>query len=342
MKHNIHRLILCGFGLFFLASACDKKPQDPAPTEPVETPAFVGQHGQLAVKGVQLVDKNGDAVVLRGVSFGWHNWWSKFFNKEAVATLKTDWKATVVRAAIGVEPDGAYLQNSGLAMKCLYDVVDAAIANDQYVIVDWHAHYIHTEEAKAFFTQVATKYKDVPNVIYEIFNEPWDNMPWADVKAYSIEVIKTIRAIDAKNIILVGNPHWDQDVNVAADDPITGYTNLMYTLHFYAATHKQYLRDRGDYALKKGLPIFVSECAGMEASGDGPVNTAEWNAWLKWMADHNISWAAWSISSKTETCSMIVADDQPGDKSAPVSNWKESDLTPWGKIVRAELRLKAL
>ena len=167
-------------------------------------------------------------------------------------------------------------------------------------------------------------------------------MPWADVKAYSIEVIKTIRAIDAKNIILVGNPHWDQDVNVAADDPITGYTNLMYTLHFYAATHKQYLRDRGDYALKKGLPIFVSECAGMEASGDGPVNTAEWNAWLKWMADHNIYGAAWSISSKTETCSMIVADDQPGDKSAPVSNWKESDLTPWGKIVPAELRLKAL
>jgi endoglucanase len=315
-------------------SACDKPKNNP----PAEPATFVEQHGQLAVQGTNLVDKNGEILVLRGVSFGWHVWFSKFYTKETVAWLNSDWKANIVRAAIGVEPDNAYLQNPELAKTSLYNVVDGAIENGQYVIIDWHAHYIHTEEAKAFFTQVATKYKDVPNVIYEIFNEPWDDMPWADVKAYSIEVIKTIRAIDAKNIILVGNPHWDQDVNVVADDPITGYDNLMYTLHFYAATHKQELRDKGNYALSKGLPIFVSECAGMEATGDGPVNMTEWNAWLKWMADRNLSWAAWSLSSKTETCSMIVADDQPGDTPAPLSNWKESDLKEWGKIVRAELR----
>lgn len=64
-------------------------------------------------------------------------------------------------------------------------------------------------------------------------------------------------------------PHWDQDVHIAADNPITGYSNLMYALHFYAATHKEDLRKRADYALSKGLPLFVLECAGMEASGDG-------------------------------------------------------------------------
>jgi endoglucanase len=297
--------------------------------------SFVGAHGQLSVKGVQLVDKNGEALVLRGVSFGWHNWWSQFYTKETVAWLKSDWKANVVRAAIGAEPDGAYMSNPTLAMQCLNNVADAAIANDQYVIVDWHSHGIHLAEAKEFFTQVATKYKDVPNVIYELYNEPLDYITWADVKAYSIELIKTIRAIDAKNIILVGSPHWDQDVHIAADDPIKGYDNLMYTLHFYAATHKKELRARGDYALSKNLPIFVSECAGMEASGDGAVNTAEWKAWLQWMADHHLSWAAWSISNKEETCSMIV----PG-KSTPVSNWKDSDLQDWGKTVREELKIK--
>ncbi|MDR0799000.1 MAG: glycoside hydrolase family 5 protein [Dysgonamonadaceae bacterium] len=324
--------------LVFALSSCDKNKNANGTTEnPIDT-TFVGQHGQLSVNGVSLVDQHGKTLILNGVSFGWHNWWAKFYNAEAVATLHSDWKANIVRAAIGVEPEGAYLTNPELAMQCLTNVVDAAIANDMYVIVDWHSHHIFQKEAQAFFTQVAEKYKDKPNVIYEIFNEPWDNMPWADVKAYSIELIKTIRAIDPKNVILVGNPHWDQDVHVAADDPITGFDNIMYTLHFYAATHKQDLRDRADYALSKGLPIFVSECAGMEASGDGPVNMEEWNAWTEWMTAHNLSWAAWSVSSKTETCSMIVADDQPGATPAPVSNWKENDLTGWGKLVRETLR----
>jgi endoglucanase len=355
LKRN--RLLNMGFGLryrnlwysiygcfivlatIFVFSFCTQ--QKSGATSTNEPTTFVGKHGKLAVKGTALVDKNGDVVVLRGVSFGWHVWFSKFYSPQTVAWLHSDWKANVVRAAIGVEPENAYLKNPELAMTSLFNVVDAAIANDQYVIVDWHAHYIHTEEAKVFFAEVATKYKDYPNVIYEIFNEPWDDTPWADVKVYSEEVIKVIRAIDPDNVILIGNPHWDQDVHVSADDPIIGYTNIMYTLHFYAATHKQELRDKGTYALSKGLPLFVSECAGMEASGDGPINMEEWNAWLKWMADNNISWVAWSISSKAETCSMIVSDDKPGDKPAPLSNWKDDDLKEWGKIIRTELRHKA-
>jgi hypothetical protein len=299
---------------------------------------FVGKHGQLSVQGTALIDQNGDTLVLRGVSFGWHCWWAKYYNADAVATLKSDWNAEVVRVAIGVEPEGAYLTDPALAMNCLTNVVDAAIANDMYVIIDWHAHYIHLDAAKQFFTDVAKRYKDVPNVIYEIFNEPWDDMPWNEVKAYSTEVIQTIRTIDSDNIILVGSPHWDQDVHVVADDPITGFDHLMYTLHFYAWTHRQELRDRADYALSKGLPIFVSECAGMEASGDGPIDPVEWQAWQRWMADRRMSWLAWSISSKTETCSMIVADDKSGDIPSPLSDWGESDLTRWGKMVRKALR----
>ncbi|MDR1527816.1 MAG: cellulase family glycosylhydrolase [Dysgonamonadaceae bacterium] len=323
--------------MFLCCLACNK-PSGTTTNQHPEHTAFVGQHGQLSVKGTALVDQNGDTLVLRGVSFGWHCWWAKYYNADAVATLKSDWNAEVVRAAIGVEPEGAYLTDPVLAMTCLKNVVDAAIANDLYVIVDWHAHAIHLDAAKRFFTDVATQYKEVPNVIYEIFNEPWDNMPWEEVKAYSIEVIQTIRAIDPDNMILVGSPHWDQDVHVVADDPITGFDHLMYTLHFYAGTHHQELRNRGDYALSKGLPIFVSECAGMEASGDGPINYTEWLAWRQWMADRQLSWTAWSVSSKTETCSMIVADDTPGSVASPLSGWKETDLTEWGNVVRNTLK----
>ncbi|GHT11547.1 hypothetical protein AGMMS4956_04740 [Bacteroidia bacterium] len=289
------------------------------------------QHGQLSVNGVSLVDKDGQVVVLQGVSFGWHNWWPRFYTAQTVDWLVSDWHVNLVRAAIGVEPDGAYISNSTKALNCLYAVVDAAIANGIYVIIDWHSHNIRVEEAKAFFALTAQKYKDYPNIIYEIFNEP-EQQTWPQVKAYAEEVIAVIREIDSKNVILVGSPQWDQAVDKPAASPITGYNNLMYTLHFYAATHKQYLRDRGTAALNKGLPLFVSECAGMEASGDSAINPAEWQAWRTWMKQHNISWAAWSIADKNETCSMIK------NTSSPVSNWQDNDLKEWGRIVREELR----
>jgi len=291
----------------------------------------VTQNGFLSVNGTALVNQQGKGVVLHGISFGWHNWWPRFYNENTVTWLKQDWKCSVLRAAIGVEPAGAYLSDSTLAYNCLYAVVDAAIKNDMYVIVDWHAGDIHLNEAKTFFQTVAQKYKDCPNIIYELYNEP-DAETWSDVKAYSEELIKTIRAIAPKNIILVGSPQWDQALDKPAADPIKGYDNLMYTLHFYAGTHKQSLRDVATSALQKGLPIFVSECGGMEASGDGAINQTEWQAWLQWMNANSISWVAWSIADKNETCSMIK------DTSSPVSGWTDNDLKEWGKTVRTELR----
>ncbi|GAP69826.1 cellulase [Bacteroidales bacterium 6E] len=242
----------------------------------------VKMHGQLLVNGIQLVDQNGEPIILRGVSYGWHNWWPRFYNKESVKWLRDDWKATVVRAAMGVDPERGYIRSKEWSVETIEKVIDAAIENDIYVIVDWHSHTIHQKEAIEFFEHIARKYGDKPHVLYEIFNEP-ERIQWEPVKKYSIEVIQAIRSIDPDNIILVGSPHWCQDLHIVADDPIIGFDNLMYTVHFYAATHKQGLRDRCMYALSKGIPIFASETAGMEATGNGPINHAEWQTWIDWM-----------------------------------------------------------
>lgn len=231
---------------------------------------------RLCVTGTQLMNEQGDTVVLKGVSYGWHQFWPRFYNASTVAYLSGDWGAEVLRASMGVDLDSAcYVYKPEFGIKCVTTVVDAAIENNVYAIIDWHSHNLRQEEAKEFFAQMATRYKGVPNVIYEVFNEPVEDS-WEQVKAYSVEIIKTIRAIEPEAVILVGCPHWDQDIHLAADDPITGYNNIMYTVHFYANTHGQWLRDRTDYALSKGLPVFISECAGMEASGDGAVNKEEW------------------------------------------------------------------
>ncbi len=295
------------------------------------TSADKQQVKQLQVTNSQLTDNQGNVMQLRGISLGWHNWWSEFYNEEVISTLKNDWNADIVRAAMGVDPDTAYLDNPIESKKHIITVVDAAIANDMYVIIDWHAHKLHLNESKAFFAEMATKYKGVPNVIYEIFNEPVDET-WAEIKEYSIEVIKTIRAIEPDAIILVSAPRWAQDVNEIADDPIVGYENIMYTLHFYAATHKEELRAKADYALEKKLPIFVSECASMEASGDGSIDLESWNTWREWMDKNQLSWIMWSISNKDETCSMILPE------GGTTGNWDVEDLKPWGQISRELLR----
>lgn len=288
---------------------------------------YVEKHGQLKVEGTQLTDQNGDAITLRGISFGWHNWWPRFYTEGSVKTLADDWKATVVRAAMGVDPDSGYIKKPEWSKERITTVIDAAIKEDIYVIIDWHSHHIRLDEAKEFFAEMSKKYGEYPHVIYEIYNEPVDDT-WEEVKEYSIEVIKVIRENDPDNIILVGNPHWDQDVHLCADDPIEGFDNLMYTLHFYAGTHKEWLRERGDYAMEKGIALFVSESAGMEANGDGPLDLEEWERWVQWMEKNKISWVTWSISDKYETCSMLK------ESASSNGGWADGDLKESGLKTR--------
>ena len=291
---------------------------------------IVKLHGKLKVKGTALVDSKGNDVVLHGMSFGWHNWWARFYNTGAVHELATKWDCTVIRAAMGVEPDSGYLKNPERSLTLMKNVIEACIKEDVYVIIDWHDHNIHQKEAVEFFSMMSKQYGKYSHVLYEIYNEP-DRETWPEVKAYSVAVIKAIRENDPDNIILVGSPHWSQDVHVAAADPIQGFDNLMYTMHFYAGTHKKWLRDRTDEAIKKGLPVFISECAGMEATGDGPLDNKEWEAFVRWMDEKKLSWIGWSVSDKKETCSVLEKT------AASNGNWTEADIKEWGRLIKSYL-----
>ena len=293
----------------------------------------VQQWGQLKVEGTQLCDQNGNAVTLRGASLGWHNLWPRFYNAKAVKWIANDWKATVIRAAMGIMIEDNYLENPSFALDCMEPVVKAAIKEGVYVIIDWHSHELKTKDAVKFFGKMAKKYGKYPNVIYEIYNEPVEDT-WESLKEYSKAVIDEIRLYDPDNIILVGCPHSDQDIHLVAESPLEGYTNLMYTVHFYAGTHKQYLRDRVDAAMQRGIPVFISECASMDASGDGKLDKDSWNEWVEFMEAKKISWVCWSVSDKNESCSMLLP------RAKATGNWSKDLIKPWGRIVRETLREK--
>jgi len=297
----------------------------------MDTNSAVVKNGQLSIVGTQIVNENGETVVLRGMSLFWSQWEGEFYNSDCISWLKEDWNCTVVRAAMGVE-EGGYLDNPFSEFQKITTVIDACIDKGIYVIVDWHDHHAQENQQAAigFFTQIAELYGDKPNIIYEIYNEPlqisWKN----DVKPYSEVVISEIRKIDSDNIILVGSPTWSQDVDIAANDPLD-YDNIAYSLHFYAATHKQSLRYKAQVALNRGVALFVSEFGTVESSGDGFLDYNEMNSWFDFMENNNISWCNWSIADKNETSAALI----PGANSN--GGWTDSNLSESGKFIRSKI-----
>lgn len=271
---------------------------------------------------------------MAGPSLFWsNNGWGgdKYYNADVVAWVKQDWGAKLIRASMGVDESGGYIDDMAGNKAKVTTVVDAAIANDMYVIIDWHSHHAedYQSEAVMFFSEMATMYGDTDNVIYEIYNEPLNTTTWAgDVKPYAENVISAIRAIDPDNLIIVGSPTWSQDVDVASNDPITGYINIAYALHFYAGTHKQSLRNKATTAMSNGIALFVTEWGSVDSTGNGDVDIAETATWMTFLSDNNISHANWALNDKNESASVLV----PG---ASVSgSWAASDLTESGVLVK--------
>jgi len=288
----------------------------------------VEKHGLLTVSGNRILDQHGNPVVLRGMSLFWSQWIGKYYNYDCVKWLRDDWHCNVIRAAMAVE-SGGYLSNPEVEKAKIKTVIDACIAQGIYVIVDWHDHNAqdHQDQAVEFFEEIADEYGEYPNLIYEIFNEPMQ-VSWANVvKPYSNAVVDVIRAIDEDNLIVVGTPTWSQDVDVATASPLI-QTNIAYALHFYAATHKLFLRNKAKTALNRGYALFVSEFGTCESSGGGVLDVVEVETWMNFMEYHQISWCNWSIADKDETSAAL----KPG--TSETGGWSEDQISESGLLIR--------
>lgn len=289
-------------------------------------------NGQLKVKGTKIVNSSGKTVILKGVSTHGINWFPQYVNKSAFKTLRDQWGVNCIRLAMYTEEYNGYCSgdNQSELKKIIDNGVKYATELGMYVIIDWHIlsdgnPKKNQKQAVAFFKEMAKKYKNQKNIFYEICNEPNGNTSWKTIKSYATAVIKAIRAYDKKNIILVGTPTWSQDVDIVADNPITVYSNIMYTFHFYAATHKVYYRTKVQNAINKGLPVCVSEFGISESSGNGSIDKKEANTWIQFLKKNKISYVCWDLSNKNESCSLLKSS------STRTGNFKTSDLSAAGK-----------
>lgn len=311
----------------------------PAPEDPKgSTP--VAAHGQLSVKGTQLVDKNGNGYQLRGMSTHGITWFPDFINEKSFRTLRDDWNTNVVRLAMYVDEWGngqCYMKNKDGSRQLLEKGVDICIKLGMYVIIDWHVlnpgdPTAYTDEAISFFNDISKKYADYPNIIYEIVNEPNGNATWGGViKPYAEQVIPVIRKNDNDAVIIVGTPTWSQDIDQALGDPLD-FDNVMYALHFYAATHTDWLRERTEKCVAGGLPIFVSEFGCCDASGNGGNDFGQTEKWLKLLDKYGISYCNWNLANKNESSSCFR------ESAKADGNWSDSDYSEGGAWIRKWFR----
>ena len=316
------------------------QPPAPSPTEVPAEGSFLSLHGALSVDGTDLVDQNGEKIQLYGVSTHGLAWFPQYVNEDAFRTLHDDWNINCVRLALYTDEYGGYA--NGGDKENLKSIIRNGIAyatsQDMYVIVDWHVlndrdPNVHKADALAFFEEITTEYADYTNIIYEICNEPNGHATWESVKSYANEVIPVIRAHDEDAVILVGSPTWSQDIDKAAADPLD-FDNIMYTLHFYADTHRESLRSRLETCIDNGLPVFISEFGTCDASGNGGNNFDQTSKWLELIENYNLSFFSWSLCNKAETSAVI------SPSCSKTSDWTEGELSETGKWLRNYFRGK--
>ena len=293
--------------VLLLLAGCTKLPEN-AVTDGRARPSSCGR---LQVIDGKLCGKDSEPVMLRGVSLNGLVTSESLLNEPLFEELSN--------AGVNLIRLPVYTYGVGIVGYCtkgdkerhkqdIAEGVKLAEAHDMYVIIDWHIlsdgdPNTYLDDARLFFVEMAETYGDSSNVLYEICNEP-NGVDWKTVKAYAEQVIPVIREKDPDSVILVGNPDWSKDLNSVAADPLA-FGNVLYSLHFYAATHGKEYRDMTERLSQNGLPIFVTEYGVTAASGGHPRDLESADLWIDLLERENVSYCMWALSKAPEACSMI-------------------------------------
>ncbi|ASA20263.1 cellulase family glycosylhydrolase [Paenibacillus donghaensis] len=322
----------------------------------VKKPSVGGKLQVLNKNGVKtLSDKDGNPIQLRGMSTHGLQWFPEVVNANAFAALSNDWGANVIRLAMYVGEDG-YATNPAVKQSVI-NGINYAIANDLYVIVDWHMINPGNPNdsvysgAQSFFNEISSLYPNNKNIIYELCNEPNgenngvsnDAAGWAQVKSYATPIVELLRKKGNDNLIIVGSPFWSQRPDLAADNPINDL-NTMYSVHFYSGTNpvSNVETDRNNvmsnvrYALSHGVGVFATEWGTSLSTGNTGPYLAKADAWLNFLNQNNISWINFSLCNKDEVASALNSSTNLNPGSDKV--WSENELTKSGQYVRARIK----
>ncbi|MFC6565163.1 cellulase family glycosylhydrolase [Actinoplanes utahensis] len=313
----------------------------PSTSTPPATGTPVAVNGQLKVCGTKLCNESGKVVQLKGMSTHGLQWFPNCYNDASLDVLANEWNADLFRIAMYVQEQG-YETNPAAFTARVNSLVDEASERGMYAMIDFHIlnpgdPAYNLERAKTFFREVSARNAAKKNVIYEIANEP-NGVSWAQIKAYAEQVIPVIRANDPDAVVIVGTRGWSSlgvsegsNSSEIVNNPVNA-SNVMYTFHYYAASHKDNYRAEVERAAAS-LPLFVTEFGTVTYTGDGAVDTASSNAWFNLLDRLQIGYANWTFSDANEGSAAL----KPGTCNAGTFSGTGS-LTESGALLRNRLR----
>ncbi|MYS63980.1 cellulase family glycosylhydrolase [Streptomyces sp. SID5473] len=269
-------------------------------------------------------------------------WYPQCATGGALDALARDWKADVVRLSLYVQ-EGGYETDPRRFTDLVSGLIDQASERGLYAVVDWHMltpgdpHY-NLARAKTFFTEIARRHGHRENLLYEIANEP-SGVSWPRIKSYAEQLIPVIRRVDAETPVLIGTRAWSSlgvsessDESEVVADPVNA-ANIMYTFHFYAASHREEYYAALSRAANR-IPLFVTEFGTQNYAGEGADDFAMAGRYLDLLAEKKISWINWNYSDDHR--SGAVFKQGTCDRGGPWAG--TSSLKEAGKWIRSRMR----
>lgn len=301
--------------------------------------SFENYPAQLSVLGNRLIDENNKEILLKGVMAPDPQ---KIFNEGNFTEEYYDgifsFGGNVIR--VPVHPD-RYVTDEYYMWRYLDKIVRWAGERGKYVIVDWH--YIgnpvtgignempdigqnHMELTKQFWAQTASYFKDTPNVIFEIYNEPAfiESESWEEAAK---EIIRVIRENGASQMIIIGSPEYSYDLSWIKKSSISD-SNAAYSVHVFPS---KILWEKKISEVQDEVPIIVTEWGYIDSDITAEQSYLRGNKetfgepFVNYLSEHKIGWVA------------CWYDD---DWEPPVFSDENNSLTKWGEFLKDVLAQK--
>jgi hypothetical protein len=316
----------------------------------------------IRVLGNRLVTGDGQPVRLIGVNrsgaeYACIRGWGMFDGPADVASIQVirSWHANAVR--VGLNED-CWLGINGVPdayggvnyQRAVIDFVTRLTANGMYAIVDLHwsapgrapatslREMPDEDHSVDFWRSVATSFADDPNVVFDLFNEPFgvdwdcwrdgctypggrDTGPWQAVGMQSL--VDTIRATGASQPILLGGLAFANDMSAwrshTPDDPLG---QLVASFHVYPfnACNQSTCWDDDIAPLAESVPVVIGEVG---TDWTPPYSDRMAGELMQWADDHQLGYLAWAWNTS-------------GTGDALLTNYL-GESTTWGTDFKAHV-----
>ncbi|HEY3763202.1 MAG TPA: glycoside hydrolase family 3 C-terminal domain-containing protein [Verrucomicrobiae bacterium] len=325
---------------------------------------------RLHTKGNKVLDATGKPVRLCGVNIASLEWTNDGDHiAESVNRAIDDWKVNFVRLPLAQDRWFGKMPNQsdgGTAYRAIVDnLVDTCAAAHVYIDLDLHwsdcgkwvgeggslgQHNMPDQHSVEFWQDLATRYKNQPNVIFGLYNEPHDvsfevwrnggtvtdkparqdpNQAAVVYQTPGLQALyNTVRATGARNLLTVGGLDWAYDLSgVLRGYAITG-TNLIYETHPYPFKKKDWDSEFG--AASEKFPVLMGEW-GFGDRGKYGTNIMNHLKYAQHLIDyanqHDLHWTAWDL--------------HPAAGPTLIKNW-QYEPTIFGQFVQDQLATAAL